>query len=70
MKKIIYSTADLLSLGATSCVKDWKCDCTDGTSTTTVTIYPDTKLLDAKKKCDKIQSDLKTLNSGISCKIQ
>lgn len=50
MKKIIYSTAVLLSLGATSCVKDWKCDCTDGTSTTTVTIYPDTKLFGCQEK--------------------
>ncbi len=71
MKKIIIlSFWVIMFFGATSCVKDWQCECTDGTSTNVVETYPNTKLLDAKKVCDGRQSDLKTLNSNISCKIK
>lgn len=71
MKKITLLTIlSIILLGVTSCVKDWQCECTDGTSTNVVETYPNTKLLDAKKVCDGRQSDLRTLNSNISCKIK
>lgn len=70
MKKLTFIFAFTVLLGATSCVKDWQCECTDGTSTNVVETYPNTKLLDAKKVCDGREKDLKTLNSNISCKIK
>jgi hypothetical protein len=71
MKRLILSASVFIAiLGTTSCVKDWQCECTDGTSTNVVETYPNTKLLDAKKVCDGRQSDLRTLNSNISCKIK
>lgn len=50
MKRLILSASVFIAiLGTTSCVKDWQCECTDGTSTNVVENYPNTKLLDAKK---------------------
>lgn len=69
-KSIILSFVAVMTLGATSCVKDWQCECTDGTVTNVVETYPNTKLLDAKKVCDGRESDLKKLNSNISCKLK
>ncbi len=71
MKRITILTSFAVMLfGTTSCVKDWQCECTDGTSTNVVEQYPNSKFLDAKKTCDKRQSDLRTLNSNISCKVK
>lgn len=53
MKRLILSASVFIAiLGTTSCVKDWQCECTDGTFTNVVETYPNTKLLDAKKVCD------------------
>lgn len=71
MKKIIILAGSLFVMfSSTSCVKDWQCECTDGTVTNVVETYPNTRLLDAKKTCDTRASDLKKLNSSISCKIK
>lgn len=67
---ILPSLLIILLLGATSCVKDWQCECTDGISTNVVENYPNTKFLDAKKTCDGRQKDLRTINSNVSCKIK
>ena len=39
MKKLTFIFAFTVLLGATSCVKDWQCECTDGTSTNVVETY-------------------------------
>lgn len=71
MKKlIILSLISSVVLGATSCVKDWQCQCSDGTTTAVVETYPNTKMLDAKKYCDSRQKDIRTINSNVSCKIK
>lgn len=71
MKKIIIVACSLVVIfGSTSCVKDWQCECTDGTVTNVIETYPNTKLLDAKKTCDSRASDLKKLNPSISCKVK
>ena len=71
MKKIIIlAFSVIVTLGSSSCVKDWQCECTDGTVTNVIETYPNTKLLDAKKTCDSRASDLKKLNPSISCKVK
>lgn len=70
MKNLLFLAMGLIMIGATSCVKDWKCECTDGNYTATVAMYPSTKYLDAKKSCDAKQTDLRTINSSVSCKVK
>ena len=69
-KTIILTFALIITIGATSCVKDWQCECTDGTTTNIIETYPNSKLIDAKKQCDSRATDLRKLNSNISCKIK
>jgi len=70
MKNKILIAVALICIFATSCVKDWKCECTDGTTTQVVETYPSTKMLDAKKVCDQRESDIKKINSSVTCKIK
>ena len=55
--------------GTTSCVKDWKCECTYDGGSDSVT-FPNTKRSDAKKKCDAYENLLKAYDSSASCKIK
>mgnify|MGYP000880783824 CR=1 FL=1 len=59
MKKLFFSTAvaAVVMLGATSCKKDYTCDCQDGNSQQFDTqTYPNTSLTDAKRSCDARES--------------
>lgn len=55
--------------GTTSCVKDWKCECTVDGNTDSIT-YPNTKRADAKKSCDAYEKLIKAYYSNASCKIK
>lgn len=61
MKRLFFSTAvaAVLTLGMSSCKKDYHCDCKDTTgsgSTFETTTYPNTGLVDAQKACKDRQS--------------
>lgn len=72
MKKILnLIICTLLVLTATSCIKDWQCECSDGVRPAAIVqTYPKSKLLDAQKKCEEVQTNLRKLNSQVSCKIK
>ncbi len=60
MKKLFFSTAvaAIVTLGMSSCKKDYHCDCKDSGSSTTFesTTYPNTGLVDARNACKDRQS--------------
>jgi hypothetical protein len=59
MKRLFFSVAllALVTLGMTSCKKDYTCDCKDGSNQQFDTqTYPNTSLTDAKRSCDARES--------------
>jgi hypothetical protein len=60
MKRLLFSTAvaAVLTLGMSSCKKDYVCDCKDSTTSVQfeTTQYPNTGLVDAQKACKDRQS--------------
>ncbi|HQV78890.1 MAG TPA: hypothetical protein PLJ42_07450 [Chitinophagales bacterium] len=67
-KKNLFTVLGLMiTISLSSCVKDWKCECTDGVHTEVMAIYPDSKMKDAKKSCDDVDA---ALGSGVSCKLK
>lgn len=69
-KVIIIFMVTISCIATTSCIKDWKCDCSDGTNRITVTTYPNTRLTEAKSKCDRVQVDARKLNPNLTCTIK
>ncbi|MEZ5055242.1 MAG: hypothetical protein R2807_10860 [Chitinophagales bacterium] len=67
-KQTIWIAIAIISFSSIACVKDWKCECTDGTTSATVAIYPDTKRSDAKKSCDEAESLIG--NPDVSCSVK
>jgi len=70
MKKLLYSTVLLLTLtaGASSCKKDWSCQCTDQSGNTTSTAINNQTLLNARAHCKDMNS-----NTGVTsedCSLQ
>ncbi len=55
--------------GTTSCVKDWTCVCTDGT-TTINQVYKNTKLTTAADKCDDREANLRLVVPATNCSIK
>lgn len=66
-KSIILSFITVMTLGATSCIKDWQCQCTDGTITEVSGFFPNTKKSTAKKSCSDIEN---TFPSGVTCSVK
>ncbi|HUM52446.1 MAG TPA: hypothetical protein PK431_11545 [Chitinophagales bacterium] len=71
MKKLFRTLlfSFLIAFGTTSCVKDWTCVCTDGT-TTINQVYKNTKLTTAADKCDDREANLRLLVPATNCSIK
>ena len=70
MKKLLYSTVLILSItmGFSSCKKDWSCLCTDQTGNTTSFAINNETLLNARAKCKDMNSS--TGATSESCSLQ
>lgn len=56
-------------LFAISCTKDYRCECTTGTSSTNLGFYPDAKKKDAQEACDRVQASFGA-NTTTTCTIK
>ena len=56
------------AIATTSCVKDWNCECTDGTTTHVMATYPHTKMSGAKKSCSQVQQTINV--PSVTCKVK
>ncbi len=68
MKKLLFVTVIGLGLFS-SCKKDWKCVCTDGTNTANVESYSGLTKKNAESKCKDVESAFQSLNSSTKCEI-
>lgn len=71
MKKSIrtFLLLFITAIATTSCVKDWTCVCTDGT-TTINQVYKNTKLTTAADKCDDREANLRLVVPATNCSIK
>ncbi len=67
-KQTIWIAIAIISFSSIACVKDWSCECSDGTNTATVAVYPDTKKSDAKESCDRAETLIG--DSDVSCSVK
>ncbi len=72
MKKIFgFLVVSAFVFGATSCKKDYTCECVTtigSVQTTTTHVIKDSKRKDAKKECDK--GDTKILGTTVECSLK
>ena len=70
MKKILnLIICTLLVLTATSCIKDWQCECTSSAGTVNE-VYKNTKFVTAVDKCNDREAQWHLVNPATTCKIK
>ena len=59
MRRLLLFVVIITMIGATSCQKDWRCECTDKESgeSKTVFVIPDKTRSEAKSLCDLYDKD-------------
>lgn len=74
MKKVLslLLLAGVLTIGVTSCKRDYRCTCTfnNGSGDSTITYqYPKVSKNDAEETCDVQDTQFKTIDSNASCSL-
>lgn len=69
-KKLFPYLVIFFTISCISCTKDYSCECTVGTSTSTKGFYPDAKKKDAQEACDRVQASYAANNTTATCTIK
>jgi hypothetical protein len=71
MKKLIRTLLLVLvvTIGTTSCVKDYTCECTSSSGTVNE-VYKNTKFVTAVDKCNDREAQWHLVNPATTCKIK